>query len=832
MAQEKTLSELEKISNGSLDLTKPVEFLAAVKKLQEVSSDNRTDARVQRAAEALTDVQKKLNYVELVQHLLDQGDESKAEVIRRTLGYKDIPVEQLQRIVDVLLERGHEQKIASDILHLILTSHDDARKRLAECFCERPTEVFNALWALGERGTGWLATIVKQPSKTVWRDEATRIKSEKDAFTLLLAKLFEAGLDHPEIAMKCVALLLTADAANLEQLVDADSFQTILTFLKNDNTAELRSQATLVAAKLLEVSPTRGQRLLAEFVVNRIAQQSKNDLITAFSAAGAIFPVVPSMAAGLFLTEGFIADLINLLSSSGSTKVVHAGLDLLSAACVDKSCREAIAKQCTTWLQQTSESEDDQTSVVAGLILAKTQETNTVHADDLFSLFRSLALKSDDDVNQNAVEGLAFTSIQPVVKEALVDDTGFLSDLADTLKMTKDGQLQFGLLTLFSNLTRYPHRLTAEEKRMAQLKAYANRVKPEQTHPLESEVKVSTRCSKCIDVGIVSALIERNKSPSSLTVNTLVSSIVLALTKHPRHRGKLAQQGAIDLLLSLCSSRATTNDPSASTVRRDAALALAQILISIDPSLIFTPARPATNAIRPLHQLLRPEAAGGESSTSGPFANASNPSTGRDLYAAREALKALTNLATLGAETTDSIVNHAWDDIEAFFVSDVYELRLAAIQLVGNLCDAEGSLAINKLASEGSKSMHRLQVLSALLKGETKPLQLSIAAALVGVMKYEAGIQAFLRLEKGVSNLVDVLRSEEEDQLRGGDDLVYRLAIVIEEMVDQVVPQATRTQSLSSLLATDVKRLLRNLSNMMKTGEPKAAVGVALAQLS
>ena len=88
-----------------------------------------------------------------------------------------------------------------------------------------------------------------------------------------------------------------------------------------------------------------------------------------------------------------------------------------------------------------------------------------------------------------------------------------------------------------------------------------------------------------------------------------------------------------------------------------------------------------------------------------------------------------------------------WDEIEENLVSDVFELRLAAVQLIGNLCETKNSPAINKLAAEGPKSTYRLQVMMALLKAEPLPIQLSVAAALVWVLRYEAGIETFLALE-------------------------------------------------------------------------------------
>ena len=542
-----------------------------------------------------------------------------------------------------LLESGLKLPLNDKLAGAVLR-RDAAQEQLALVLQERPTEVFNQMWQIGQTSISGLLSVLQNGSR--WNTEKARIKTERDVLTLLLAKLLEPGLDHPEIAMKAIARLLAVDASNLENLIDSDSFETILTSLKIGNPVSLRSQATLVAAKILEVNPSRGQRLLAEYVISRIAKQSKDNLIQAFSAAGAIFPVVPSMAAGLFLTEGFVTDLLKLVSSSGSSKVTHAGLDLLSAACVDRTCRATIAKNCTTYLQQAVESDDERTSSTAGLVLAKTQEINTaVDSDALFSLFRSLALKSDDEVNQISIEGLAFTSIQPTVKEALGKDETFLRDLADTLLVKRPGPLGFGILTVFNNMTEYSQRNTPEEKRMAQLKAYANKSKPEEPSPLDSEEKVSARCSKAMDASLVPALISFAKNHLSPVLLSLITGIISSLAKHPRHRGKMVQQGLLDVLLNLSNIDPSTKDAVVFAAQRRASLALAQVLIPIDPSLLFTTSRPVIRAVRPLQRLLKPS----EAQQSGPSpVFGGGGSTERDLFAAREALKALTNLATTG----------------------------------------------------------------------------------------------------------------------------------------------------------------------------------------
>lgn len=49
-----------------------------------------------------------------------------------------------------------------------------------------------------------------------------------------------------------------------------------------------------------------------------------------------------------------------------------ASLELMSAACIDKMCREAISKQCSTWLDDIANThEEEEYASVAALVLSK-----------------------------------------------------------------------------------------------------------------------------------------------------------------------------------------------------------------------------------------------------------------------------------------------------------------------------------------------------------------------------------------------------------------------------------------------------------------------------
>lgn len=166
-----------------------------------------------------------------------------------------------------------------------------------------------------------------------WPNESAREIAERDVFQLSLAKLLEVGHDQDGKALKGIARLLATDSPKLHEVLDKETFEAILCSLDNRLPVDVRSQATLATAKYLEASPSEGQKFLLDFIQTRVARQRNEDLITAFSAAAAVFPLVPSIASSFFLFEGFVPSLAPLLQRKiKSEKVEYAALEMLSAA--------------------------------------------------------------------------------------------------------------------------------------------------------------------------------------------------------------------------------------------------------------------------------------------------------------------------------------------------------------------------------------------------------------------------------------------------------------------------------------------------------------------
>lgn len=436
-----------------------------------------------------------------------------------------------------------------------IASTTAGQKAVAAMLITHATETFENFWVCGDAAVATMTNIlVRGPP---WSSESDRREAERDVFQLLLAKLLEPAQEAAEMGMRALARVLSVDAKNLESLIDTSNFDIILSMLGIQHPAAVRSQATLITAKFLESAPDRGQKMLTEYVVSRAGKANVDDLVAAFSVAAAIFPVLPALASTMFLTPGFLDDLIRVTDKSNSARLGRVALELLSAACIDKACREAIDSKCASWLQETMRKKSERDGDVsnhdasmAALILCKIQavvskDGKPIDLDPAVHLLKENLLNKDLPDEHIAVEGLAFASVRGSIKRDLTEDPAVLRRL-DYLMRTrpKDGSLLFGALTIIANLTAFRPAETAEQQKIAELKAYANQSKPASQDPYNDDDQVNHRCRMVMQAGMIGT-IKQSTQGATPTLLQIISNIILSLTRDPKRCGALMQTGKI-----------------------------------------------------------------------------------------------------------------------------------------------------------------------------------------------------------------------------------------------------------------------------------------------
>lgn len=709
--------------------------------------------------------------------VLEQDEGAGKEALNYLDRSGEVPGHIAQECLELVIKetKVEPKDLQDEIVAGLLRESIAAKGALAKRLLEAPTTTFVQIYEIGDKSANSIAEIVLTPS--AWSKESDREKCEADVFQLFLAKLLEVGHDYDGRALKGIARLLAADTGKLHPMIDEDIFDAILCSLDYRLPNEVRSQATLVTAKYLEHSETNGQTYICRFIPERIKKGLSEDLVLAFSAAAAVFPIMPTQAAALFLTEGFVPSLLPLLEKkNGSGKVEQAALNMLSAACIDSACRKAIKKHCTQWLQNLMNTGKDDRPGLAAVILAKVLdptmpgedtvgkdqlEDNAV--DSLVPMFKKLLSNPGEANKQSSIEGLAYASIQPPVKEALVNDRLFLARLMDLLKASKlQPTVMFGALTVIDHITRYLPVLSDEQKKMDQLKAYANASKSAgKSDPREEDAAVTQRCKAVVDAGAVSAFVAI-ASHLSAASTAIVVNIMLSLTRTPSLRGTVAQQGGARLLLLKYSAIVGTSDTD-KQARYTAAHALARILISRDPTLLFPLAGspPLTSTIRPILSLITESQS---DITEGP----------RNLLPTFEALLALTNLAsTPTGEAAEVIVRLALPTIEDLLLSNNTMVQRAATELVCNL--ANFAVGMQAFADGSPAADRRLHILLALADAEDSATRKAAGGALATLTGFESAVRGILKRERGVEILLGLCGDEDEEIVHRGLFCVWNL---------------------------------------------------------
>lgn len=709
--------------------------------------------------------------------VLEKDKQAGQDAIRYLTRSGDIPTEVAKECLDLVIKAQHppEKEIQDGIITNLLRESKSARKALAKQLRESPTRTFNEIYGIGDGSANSIAALVLDASN--WPNELDREIVERDIFQLFLAKLMQAGDDLDGRALRGISRLLATEGEKLHDLLDEETFTAILSSLDYRLPREVRSQATLATSKYLEAAEEKGQPMLANFIRKKLARHNGEDLVVAFSAAAAVFLLAPSIASALFMTDGFVSSLIPLLEKRAkSEQVKQAALDMFSAACIDTSCREAIAKYCTGWLQNILETGQGQTPGLAAVVLTKVRSSSGQNkhelsnnlqstkggVDSMIPMFKEMMMDENETSNQSAIEGLAHASIQAKAKEELVADKAFFEAFLGSLRSShSNSQIVFGGLTIIDNLTRYLPTVSEEQKRISQIKAYANAKKPASTPELlDEDAAVTNRCTFVVNAGTISTLVAISKN-ASLNSITVIFNILLSLSRTPLHRGTIAQQGGVKLLLQNYPSAAGSTRSEVQS-RRTAAHALARILISVDPTLVFTSGSPPlTSAIRPMIGLL----------TEDPDHVSEGP---RDLLPTFEALLALTNLASVPThEAAETIIKLAFPTIEDLLLGKNTMIQRASTELVCNLMTCSSGIEI--FADQSKAAARRMHILLALADVDDLGTRRAAGGALGTLTEFEGAAIEILERKRGVEILLDLCTDDDQDVVHRGVVCIYNL---------------------------------------------------------
>jgi hypothetical protein len=441
----------------------------------------------------------------------------------------------------------------------------------------------------------------------------------------------------------------------------------------------------------------------------------------------------PVAGGNIISKDDLLANLMDTLEYD-SNDVQSNVIELLFYAANIKTMRKQISDHCGTYLLRKYKTESNpKDSTMALLTLSKLFSDSKAIQDEILS--PSVLCKFADIIKTkqkenwaifSSVEGLAYLSVHVYVKEMISQDSELMECIFQLCKESETA-LQYGLAVIFSNLTKYPIRLTDEEKQMQKLHEMASPEAPKQ-RLLETDESVNLRINLLISYRLFVQSIVNLGLCTSENVKELIAQSLLSISSDPKHRGDIIQAGGCKVLLSLSNSCVESG-------KYDAAQALAKIAITSNPFLAFK-GEMVLELIRPLLML----------------------SDSPKQLLQFESLMALTNLASID----DSVRSKIWqlkgvDRFEQLQFSDNVMIQRAATEALCNM------ICYPHTFDSYVNNSTRLKIMVAFCDSEDFETRRAASGAIAILSSTKKGVQAILKQPRFEEIIVELARDENED---------------------------------------------------------------------
>ncbi|KAG9301505.1 hypothetical protein G9A89_008357 [Geosiphon pyriformis] len=482
------------------------------------------------------------------------------------------------------------------------------------------------------------------------------------------------------------------------KFIKSEAFQQILTSFGDSSLDEdVKSKLLVILTKLFE-NLEKNQEIIkiisSKLILGWLGSTENQNKRNGYSALSVIFQAGEQIGSAILLQDGLLEEIMDCIEfESDDIQIVVT--EMLSHASSHKTCRVIIKEHCHKYLSVVmTSSKIERHKAAAAITLTKilVDERNSKSVDqtglngvNLAQLFQNMVLneKSDIAVRSYAIEGLAYASLNPKVKEILAYNPTLIKRFFSLVQdpENSNNSLMYGIAVILVNITSYQRPLSEKERQLLQLKKIAGEESMIEQDPLDSDDCVSKRNKQILNEGGVPILNILGKN-SSHAIRQVVSQTFLNLTTDQKCRGSIAQQGGVRSLIPL-ALKGTQQGMSLG------AQALAKIAITIDPNLAFRGEK-AADLIRPFLSLCQ----------------------GQNELCQFEALMALTNLGS----TDNDIRNLIFDAkgipiIENLQFSDNIMIRRAATECLCNMMYCE---PVYEMYSDPGKAANKIKILLAL----------------------------------------------------------------------------------------------------------------------
>ena len=520
----------------------------------------------------------------------------------------------------------------------------------------------------------------------------------------------------------------------------------------------VRGKESDAATKI--ITETFGQATL-----QYLGETDETSLLTGISFLTALFQVDSQSACSIFAEDGLVENLMDSIDLSPSDILSQNFAHLLGQACGHKSCRAIMSPQIVRWLEFKSGQTGDPllrgAATVALIKMSKgaasdgpengTPEVHIERSDGLAAMMADIVKSEQISSVVDAIEGLGYLSMEPIVRELLSKDKVFLKKLfaivpfqkssSPTVSNDPNPTLIYGVLVIVCNLVAYRPRLSEEQKQMEILKRMTNTGKglaaaSETISTLENDDHVKARIHSVMEAGVLSVFSAAVSSTASLGVMVNIGKSLLSIVEERANRGQVLQAGGAKVLQiiirkGLATAGGTSNDGAShlDALDLEPIQALAKLAITSSPVQVFGPNVGAMyDAIRPLHTLLQ------------------HPSS--NLLQRFEALMALTNLASHSADMSSRIssAEGLLNKVELLLLEEHALVRRASMELICNLI-AGSNATFERYSGESPNSTSKIHVLLALSDVDDLPTRLAASGALATLTSTPSVCRALIALQ-------------------------------------------------------------------------------------
>lgn len=579
--------------------------------------------------------------------------------------------------------------------------------------------------------------------------------------------------------------------------------------------------------------------IFSPIVIPRLQGTDENGLLVGMSFLTAVFQVDRDSASAIFTAGGILELIMDIVELNPSPELSLCVAHLLSQACGDKHCRSILTPDVPKWLQysaqQTKEPALRGAATVALIKYSKGSVSDRADSIDAASLselpendhdlaetMKQLIVSDQQSSVHDAVEGLAYLSADPRVKEGIANDEAFLKKLFALVPRSKsqtlDSTLVFGILLIVSNLCTYRPQLTEEQQNIEKLRRMAMATGTPGPSTLDDDNNVKERVRKAVSAGVLDIFAPASRVDSD-GVRKHVGKALLGIVTDPAHRGKVLQSGGTKTLMLVIKHGLHSKDgQQLDPVYLDPIQALAKLTITSSPVQVFGPNDGALfDAIRPLSLMLQ------------------HPNAG--LLPCFESLMALTNIASHSpaAATKVAEAKGLMNKVELLLLEDHPLMRRAAMELICNLIGGSDAVFEKYGAGESSNATKaKLQLILAMTDVDDLPTRLAASGALATLTSAPNTCQTLLTLQKErhrvlpiLTQLIDPSTDPGQAGTEADPGLVHRGLVCVLNLFQS--PHATgdlRIEAEKSGLIAAIKKSASDeqLSGAIKTVAAEAAL--------